>query len=93
MYGGLGCAECGGVCEAPKGMGGIDLSTLGWEDYLLMGIVGMGLYAVVSPDSSLFSPKPKRRKRKKSGGGFAFGTVLTLALVGGVGYLIYSSNA
>lgn len=78
---------------APKGMGSIDLSTLSWEDYLLMGIVGMGLYAVVSPDSGLFNSAPKRKRRRKSSGGAALGTFFAVALVGGLGYLIYSSNA
>lgn len=96
MYAGLGCAECGGTCTAPKGMGTIDLSTATWEDWLLVGIVGAVFFTVAFPDSSVVTGKKKRkrpRKRVSAGSGFAFGTVLTLALVGGAGYLIYSSNS
>jgi len=64
MYAGLGCADCGGTCPmaTPKGMGSIDLSTLSWEDYLLMGIGG-AIFVSLWSDSK---PKKRRRARAKS---------------------------
>ena len=83
---GLGCSGC--KC---KGMGSIDLSTLSWEDWFLVGIGGAMFATLLFP--SITEPsKPKRRSKKKksSGGGLGFGSgaVSALILLGG-GYLAY----
>lgn len=87
MYVGLGCTDCGGTC---KGMGSIDLSTMSWEDYLLLGIVGMFAIGTVFP--SVFDPPKKRKRRRKKsssvGAGFVGGLITPLILAGG-GYLAY----
>lgn len=86
MYYGMGCA----CCETPKGLGSIDLSTLSWEDYFLIGIVGTLVIGVVQP--SIFEPsRPRRRKKKSSGGSPGFGAgIISTALLFAGGYLAYS---
>jgi hypothetical protein len=69
-------------------MGSIDLSTLTWEDYLLIGIAGMSIFYLASPDSKAFKPSKKRRK-KKSGGSGIFGTLTASAVVLGLAYFGY----
>lgn len=75
-----------------KGMGTIDLSTFSWEDWLLIGVLGMLFYSTLVPDSSLFNPAnpAKKRRKKKSSGGFALGSALGLIVVAGGGYLAYN---
>ncbi len=73
-----------------NGLGSIDLSTLTWEDYLLIGIVGMFAVGVVFP--SVYEPRqPRRKKRRKpvsATAGFLGGLVTPVILLGG-GYLAY----
>lgn len=81
---GQACSPCN------KGLGSIDLSTLSWEDYLLIGVVGMFGIGLVFP-SVFEASKPKRkRKRKAVSGkaGFLSGTVTAVLLLGG-GYVAY----
>ena len=81
LYGLAGCA-CG--CDKALGLGSFDLSTWTWEDWLLVGIGGMALYAMVNPGSSLFNWKPSRSHKQ----GFIGGLITPLILLGG-GYLAY----
>lgn len=73
------------------GLGSIDLSTLSWEDYFLVGIIGTMVLGIIQP--SIFEPsKPKRKAKRKpvsAKAGFAGGLVSALLLAGG-GYLAYS---
>lgn len=78
-----------GAVAVPQGMGSIDLSTLTWEDYLLLGVGLMTVYAIASPDSALFTWSPKKRKRKKGGSSGLMGGLSTVLLVGGLGYAAY----
>ena len=76
-----------------RGMGAIDFSTFSTEDWILIGVMGMGLIAFANPGASIFQPSKKRRRRggkRKSGGllGFGGGAVTALILAGG-GYLAY----
>lgn len=77
---GLGCAECVGTC-GNRGMGSIDLSSLSWEDYLLVGILGALVFMPAGGGS--------KRRGKKSPGFAATDWALTAVAVGGFGYLAY----
>lgn len=74
------------------GMGSIDLSTMSWEDYLIIGGVGAFLL------STMWGSRPKRRKRAKktaSGGGLGLGmpvALIALPLLAVVGYMYFSSS-
>jgi len=79
-----------------NGLGSIDLSTLSWEDYLLLGIGGAMVYSLVFPDSGLLNPSPPKRKRRKkssSGNMASLGVVLTLAAVGVAGYYVWTKGS
>ena len=81
--------------SAPQisGMGSIDLSTASWEDYLLIGVVGMFAIGTLFP--SVFEPsKPRPRRRRKpvsAGTGFV-GGIATVALLAGLGYYVWTSG-
>ena len=99
---GLGCAGCS------KGMGSIDFSTFGWEDWLLVGMAGMFVFSLWSPNSALFSsgtssstkskrkgPKGRKVTYVGEGGGLGLGSfVWPMILIGGayVGYLYFTSQ-
>jgi hypothetical protein len=87
---GMGCAQCGGGCGCLKssGMGNIDFSTFTWEDWFIVGILGMSVYYLAKPDSAAFTGKRKKR-RKKSSGGSTLNTLVTTGLVLGGAYLAY----
>ena len=82
----------GAVCRnCPKGMGTIDLSTLSWEDYLLVGIGGAIFVSL------LMEGRPKRSRRKKgtASGGSQLNWAIGLPLVGiaaYVGYLYFTQT-
>lgn len=80
---GLGCA-CNGKC---KGMGSIDLSSFTTQDWLLVGLGAVALFA-----SGVFTDSGKRRRTKKAVTGFGGGAVTALILLGG-GYLAYQYYA
>lgn len=84
---GLGCAgKCG-----KGGLGSIDLSTMTWEDYLLVGIVGAFIWNLAAPDSAAFTPSKKRsrRSKKSSGIGSTISAAAVVLLLAGGGYLAY----
>lgn len=82
-YLGLGCPDCSGTCGG-KGLGTIDISTWTGEDWLLVGMLGMGIYAAVSPGAGIFNPKPKRKRKSKGSG--TLGSITAAAVVLGVAY-------
>lgn len=77
-----------------NGLGSIDLSTLSWEDYLLVGVVGTFLIGAIFP--SIFEPsKPRVKRRRKpvsATTGFIGGMVVPILVLGG-GYLAYQYYA
>lgn len=78
-----------------NGLGSIDLSTLSWEDYLLIGGGGALFFSLMFPDSGILNasaPKRKRRRKKSSGNMASFGVVLTLAAVGVAGYYVWTKG-
>lgn len=80
-----------------KGLGSIDLSTLSWEDYLIIG--GIGAFLI----STMWDSRPKWRKRRKrrkssaaaSSGGLGLGIPLGIIAViglGTVGYMVWKGS-
>ena len=76
----------------PAGLGQtIDLSTVPWSTWALVGIGIMSFFAFSNPDAGIFTPSRKKsRRKKKSSGGSAIVPVLAVGLIGGAAYLLYS---
>lgn len=90
--GGLGCSSCGGGCNDPmsQGMGQIDFSTWGWQQY---GLAALGAYLLISAWEDVTSDTVRKgyRKGRKAAGSAAsgVGSVIKYALVAGAAYGTY----
>lgn len=73
-----------------KGLGAIDVTQFGWEDWLLIGIIGMFVIGEMFPKVyEPRAPKPKRRRKPVSGSAGFAGGLVTAAILAGGGYLAY----
>jgi len=78
------------ACVSGQGLGAIDVSQFTWQDWAMIG--GVGLLIFMSGSRKPTRSRRSRRKLAKFSGGIDLRTVMILGAVGVGGYLLYQAS-